>query len=200
MLQYGAKLLISNKLIDHLVLCAQAHKLHIVASIFKETGWRKDWASNHVPSLLELIHSHIPLPPPKSVPPPPPAPPSTTNTPTATDNLRAKPLVTSIMPQPTKKTHVKQSCSWCKALGLESLGHDSTSIIFHIDNSPNIYKGLNQTCPGLALKKAPQNENTPPAVNPVAATAPTPTIYLLGHLPMTLAGPSDEMSPHYHLW
>jgi hypothetical protein len=36
--EYGACLLISDQLVDRLVLCARSSKLHTVASIFKETG------------------------------------------------------------------------------------------------------------------------------------------------------------------
>jgi hypothetical protein len=114
--EYGACLLISDKLVDRLILCARSSKLSSVASLFKETGWRRDWAGTHAPSLLALILSHVPLPTTRSQ-----AASSSTTPESISDNTTA--------PQSTKKTRAKPQCSRCKGLGLSSLGHNSMFLI-----------------------------------------------------------------------
>lgn len=59
---YGAKVFISDQIIERLVVCAHAHKLAGVDDISRETGWRKDQAETHGGALLKIIHSHTPLP------------------------------------------------------------------------------------------------------------------------------------------
>ena len=113
--EYGACLLISDKLVDRLVLCARSSKLSTVASIFKETGWRRDWAGSHAPSLLALILSHSPLPPTRPVQP-------LITSSSATTESTSDTITT---PQPAKKSRAKQQCSRCKGLGLSSSGHNS---------------------------------------------------------------------------
>jgi hypothetical protein len=135
--EYGACLLISDRLVDRLVLCARSSKLSTVASIFKETGWRRDWAGNHAPSLLALILSHAPAAP---QPPGPPLPaPRSVQLSTgpliasssATESTADTATVTA--PPPTKKARAKQQCSRCKGLGLDSSGHNSKrSILYFI--------------------------------------------------------------------
>ena len=114
--EYGACLLISDRLVDHLVLCARSSKLSTVASIFKETGWRRDWGGTHAPSLLALILSHIPLP----------ARPSTVTSPSPNSSATAESTSNTITPsQPAKKARAEQQCSRCKGLNLDSSGHNS---------------------------------------------------------------------------
>jgi hypothetical protein len=66
---YGAKVFISDQIIECLVVCAHAHKLVGVEDITRETGWRKDQAEIYGSAILEIIHTHTPLPVP-AVPPP----------------------------------------------------------------------------------------------------------------------------------
>ena len=127
--EYGACLLISDRLVDRLVLCARSGKLSTVASIFKETGWRRDWAGNHAPSLLALILSHAPAAP----QPPLPAPRSvqlSTGPLIASSSATISTTDTVTAPQPTKKARAKQQCSRCKGLGLDSSGHNSKHSIY----------------------------------------------------------------------
>jgi hypothetical protein len=67
---YGAKVFISDQIIERLVVCAHAHKLAGVDDIVKETGWRKDRAEEYGDALLKIIHAHTPLPVPPSTAPP----------------------------------------------------------------------------------------------------------------------------------
>lgn len=123
--EYGACLLISDRLVDRLVLCARSSKLLTVASIFKETGWRRDWAGTHAVSLLALIHSHTPLSAPRSVR----ALTATTGPLTASSSVTESTSDIVTAPQPAKKTRAKQQCSRCKGLGLNSSGHNSMCFI-----------------------------------------------------------------------
>lgn len=59
---YGAKVFMSDEIIDRLVVCAPTHKLTSPLDIVKETGWRKDWAEKHGDALISTIHTHFPLP------------------------------------------------------------------------------------------------------------------------------------------
>ena len=116
--EYGACLLISDRLVDRLVLCARSGKLSTVASIFKETGWRRDWAGTHAPSLLALILSHAPAAPL-------PVPQPSTGPLIASSSATESTSDTVAAPQPTKKARAKQQCSRCKGLSLSSSGHNS---------------------------------------------------------------------------
>ncbi|RDB20670.1 ATP-dependent DNA helicase RecQ [Hypsizygus marmoreus] len=58
----GAKMLISDKIVERLVICAHAQKLPTVNDIVKETGWKRDWADELGESLLAVIHSYFPPP------------------------------------------------------------------------------------------------------------------------------------------
>ena len=127
--EYGACLLISDRLVDRLVLCARSSKLSTVASIFKETGWRRDWAGTHAHSLLALILSHAPLPTPQSVQP---------STVPLTTSISATESTSNTIttPQPVKKMRAKQQCSRCKGLGLDSSGHNSMCFILSFLSQP----------------------------------------------------------------
>jgi hypothetical protein len=124
--EYGACLLISDQLVNRLVLCARSSKLSTVASIFKETGWRRDWAGTHASSLLALILSHAPLPATRSVPP-------LTASSSATAGSSSDNITT---PLPAKKSRAKQECSRCKRLGLSSSGHISMCFILFFCAQP----------------------------------------------------------------
>ena len=41
--QHGAKYLMGEKTIDHLVACIHMHKIKTICDICKETGWRELW-------------------------------------------------------------------------------------------------------------------------------------------------------------
>lgn len=57
----GAKLLISDEIIERLVTCAHSEiRLSTVEHLITETKWRKDWAEEFGESLLKVIHSHFP--------------------------------------------------------------------------------------------------------------------------------------------
>ena len=136
--EYGPCLLISDRLVDRLVLCARSSKLSTVASIFKETGWRRDWAGNHAPSLLALILSHAPAP----LQPPVPAPRSiqpSTGPLISSSSATESTANTVTAPQPTKKARAKQQCSRCKGLGLDSSGHNSKCSILYFVSQPLKY-------------------------------------------------------------
>jgi hypothetical protein len=60
---YGSQLLISDGMLDRLVLGAQCHKVQDVAQIVKETNWKADWAHEFGPSLLLVLFAYFPLPP-----------------------------------------------------------------------------------------------------------------------------------------
>jgi hypothetical protein len=149
--EYGASLLISDRLVDRLVLCARSSKLHTVASIFRETGWRKDWAGTHAPSLLALILSYTPQPlppgPPRSVPP------SSSNGPlTASSSATESAPDITTAPQPAKMARAKQQCSRCKGLGLDSSGHISMYFILsRISNISNILQNPIKLAQALQL-------------------------------------------------
>ena len=119
--EYGTCLLISDRLVDRLVLCARSGKLSTVASIFKETGWRKDWAGTHAPSLLAVIISHAPLPASSSE--------SAATASVMPTEVSASTSDAITTPQPAKKARVKQQCSRCKGLSLNSSGHISMYFI-----------------------------------------------------------------------
>ena len=150
--EYGACLLISDRLIDRLVLCAWSSKLHTVASIFKETGWRRDWAATHAPSLLALICSHTPTP--QSVRPSTVTTDPLTASSSATESTPASDTITT--PQPTKKACAKQQCSWCKGLGLNSSGHNSMCFILYFVSQPfEIWHWQNPINHALASQSSP---------------------------------------------
>ena len=57
----GAKLLISDEIIEHLVTCAHSEiRLSTIEHLITETKWRKDWAKEFGELLLKVIHSHFP--------------------------------------------------------------------------------------------------------------------------------------------
>jgi hypothetical protein len=59
---YGAKVFVSDQIVERLVVCAHAFKLAGVDDIVRETGWRKDRAEEHGDAILKVIYAHIPLP------------------------------------------------------------------------------------------------------------------------------------------
>lgn len=137
--EYGACLLISDRLVDRLVLCARSSKLTTVGSIFKETGWRRDWAGTHAPSLLALILSHAPTK-------------STSDAVTAPQTQSTTVTTPQTQIQSIKKARAKQQCSRCKALGLESSGHNSMFFILYFVSQPLKYIPQNQINHALALQ------------------------------------------------
>jgi hypothetical protein len=57
----GAKLLISDEIVEHLVTCAHSGtQLSNIDHLITETKWRRDWAKEFGESLLKIIHSHFP--------------------------------------------------------------------------------------------------------------------------------------------
>ena len=57
----GAKLLISDEIVEHLIACAHSQtRLSTIEHLITETKWRRDWAEEFGESLLKIIHSHFP--------------------------------------------------------------------------------------------------------------------------------------------
>ena len=57
----GAKLLISDEIVERLVTCAHSQtRLSTIEHLITETKWRRDWAEEFGESLLKIIYSHYP--------------------------------------------------------------------------------------------------------------------------------------------
>jgi hypothetical protein len=57
----GAKLLISDEIVERLIACAHSQtRLSTIEHLITETKWRRDWAEELGESLLKIIHSHFP--------------------------------------------------------------------------------------------------------------------------------------------
>ncbi|GLB39302.1 hypothetical protein LshimejAT787_0604640 [Lyophyllum shimeji] len=57
----GAKFLISDEIVDHLVACAHARKpLSNVEQLYQQTKWRREWIEELGTSLLKVIHTFFP--------------------------------------------------------------------------------------------------------------------------------------------
>ena len=65
---FGAKILLSNDIIDCIVMCAQAGKLSSTADLSKETKWKKELVSEFGESLLAIVRIHHPIDPPPKTP------------------------------------------------------------------------------------------------------------------------------------
>ncbi|TFK57765.1 hypothetical protein BDN72DRAFT_907541 [Pluteus cervinus] len=63
----GSQFFLSDITIDRLVICASAQKITSVDSILKETDFRPDLIPEFSQGLLDTLHKHFPLPPPKPV-------------------------------------------------------------------------------------------------------------------------------------
>ncbi|KAF8220701.1 hypothetical protein L208DRAFT_1062421, partial [Tricholoma matsutake] len=56
----GAKLLISDEIVEHFIACAHSQtRLLTIEHLIMETKWRRDWAEELGES-LKIIHSHFP--------------------------------------------------------------------------------------------------------------------------------------------
>jgi hypothetical protein len=57
----GAKLLISDEIVERLIACAHSQtRLSTIEHLITETKWRRDWAEELGESLLKIVHSHFP--------------------------------------------------------------------------------------------------------------------------------------------
>jgi hypothetical protein len=57
----GAKLLISDEIVEPLIACAHSQtRLSTIEHLITETKWRRDWAEELDESLLKIIHSYFP--------------------------------------------------------------------------------------------------------------------------------------------
>jgi len=64
---FGAKILLSNDIINRIVACAQAGKLSSTADLSKETKWKKELVSEFGESLLAIVRIHRPIEPPPEI-------------------------------------------------------------------------------------------------------------------------------------
>ena len=60
---YGSHMIMSDNMIDRVIACAQAGKLHSIQHLINETGWRHDLASQYGESLLAVVHGRYNHPP-----------------------------------------------------------------------------------------------------------------------------------------
>ena len=60
----GAKLLLPDEVVEHLIACSQAFKITTVSNITKEMGWTNEdnWVEKLGESLLAILHEHFLLP------------------------------------------------------------------------------------------------------------------------------------------
>ena len=57
---FGAKFLMSQLVVDRILLCAPAGKIKTVDQLVRETGWKREWATEHFGSLSQLVEKHYP--------------------------------------------------------------------------------------------------------------------------------------------
>ena len=135
---YGAKVFISDQIIERLVVCAHAFKLAGVDSIVRETGWRKDQAEEHGATILEVIYAHIPLP----VPPP--------IAPTGSANSAPHTAQVKHDAGPTTCKRRLATCSKC-----HQEGHISTYYLSLLVRHACLFvKGSNRSCPARVASRA----------------------------------------------
>lgn len=59
--QFGSIVLLSNKMLDRLVVCAQARKISTPQCIRRETQWKPDLVEAYGPAIILILHAHFPL-------------------------------------------------------------------------------------------------------------------------------------------
>jgi hypothetical protein len=58
---FGAKILLSDNIIDRIVACAQAGKLSSTTDLWRETKWKKEFVSKFSKALLAIVRIHCPI-------------------------------------------------------------------------------------------------------------------------------------------
>ena len=100
----GAKLLISDEIVERLIACAHSHsRLSTIEHLITETKWRRDWAEELGESLLEIVHSHFPSPQLAIA--------------TSTSDMTPLADVVQLPDQNVNNSKRKSRCSKCKAEG-----------------------------------------------------------------------------------
>lgn len=59
--RYGSQIIMSERILDRLIMCAQAHKITTVACIKRETQWKANLADAYGAAIIALLHEHFPL-------------------------------------------------------------------------------------------------------------------------------------------
>ena len=118
---FGAKILLSNDIINRIVTCAQAGKLSSTADLSKETKWKKKLVSKFSESLLAIVHIHRPIDTPPEI------------------SMEAGP--------PIRKTAGPTKCSACgntghnsKSIGTSELSLESDICMSYIRGEPKLPK------------------------------------------------------------
>ena len=98
--RYGSQIIMSEAILDRLILCAHAQKITTAACIKRETQWRADYAKEYGSAVVAILHEHFPLAPPSI--------PLTSTAASATSSTTAEPV-----PKPKRVT----TCSACGGKG-----------------------------------------------------------------------------------
>lgn len=133
---YGAKVFISDQIVERLVVCAHARKLAGVDDVVRETGWRRDQAEKHSVALFKVIHTHTPPPMP-----PPPVP----STGGADDDSRTTQVGPNAGPTTLARPRRRAKCSKC-----HQEGHISTyciTLLARHNHFTCCLEGSNRSCP-----------------------------------------------------
>lgn len=104
--RYGSQILMSERILDRLVLCAQAHKISTVGCIKREIQWKANLADTYGAAIVSLLHEHFPLPSTSSV---------TRLPPTKASNGETN--TTGSVVEDSNKVPTKRTCSACGQQG-----------------------------------------------------------------------------------
>lgn len=65
--QFGSIILMSDRILDRLVACAEARKISTIGCIRRETQWRVDLTEKYGTAIIAVLHAHFPLSDPPSM-------------------------------------------------------------------------------------------------------------------------------------
>lgn len=59
--RYGSQILMSERILDRLIVCAQARKISTNECLKRETHWKPDLADTYGAAVISILHDHFPL-------------------------------------------------------------------------------------------------------------------------------------------